>query len=236
MKRTLKAKLAKLGYCYTLWQCKKEYESQQFVGTNERPIEYGFIFRQLAQLCPRTILDVGTGTSALPHLMRTCGFLVTSTDNIRDYWPAGMVNRHFHVLNDDITKTKLAQRFDVITCVSVLEHIKAHRAAVKSMFSLLNPRGHLLLTFPYNEGQYAENVYTLPDSEVKELPSFVTQAYSRHTVDTWLGENNGHIVEQEYWRLFTGKFWTCGERIRPPVEVGRDDLHQISCISFQRNQ
>jgi SAM-dependent methyltransferase len=236
MKAALKAKLVRLGYGYTLRQCKKEYESQQFVGTNERPIEYGFIFRHLAQLSPRTVLDVGTGTSALPHLMRTCGFLVTSTDNIRDYWPAGMVNRHFYVLNDDITKTKMKQRFDVITCVSVLEHIKDHRAAVKSMFSLLNPGGHLLLTFPYNEGQYAENVYTLPDSEVKVLPPFATQAYSRDTLDTWLGEKNARIVEQEYWRMCTGKFWTCGERIRPPVKVGRDELHQISCLLLQRNQ
>ena len=37
-------------------------------------------------------------------LLASCGYVVTAIDNIRDYWPNGMVNRHWHVQNDDITK------------------------------------------------------------------------------------------------------------------------------------
>jgi len=232
IKASVKAYAKRIGLLYPRFRCKREYDSQRFRAINERPIEYSFVFSQLTLLWPKTVLDVGTGTTALPHLMRNCGFLVTAVDNVRDYWPNGMVNRHYHVIDDDITDTRLHQTFDVITCVSVLEHIKEHRAAVKSMFSLLNPGGHLLMTFPYNERQYVRNVYELPDSSVDtELP-FTTQAFSRNEVDAWLRDTDMRIQEQHYWQFFSGEYWTCGSRICPPVPVDRDSRHQLCCLSF----
>ncbi len=149
---------------YPQWICRREYNAQVFTGFNERPVEFGFVFRKLAEIYPRTVLDVGTGTTALPHLMRNCGFLVTATDNVRDYWPRGMVNRHYHVIDDDITDTHLSGVFDFITCVSVLEHIQRSDDAVGNMLSLLAEGGHLVLTFPYTEQSYVGNVYELPGS------------------------------------------------------------------------
>ena len=86
---------------YLKWICRREFESQIFSRFNERPIEFSFVFRKLGEIYPKTILDVGTGTTALPHLMRNCGYLVTATDNVRDYWSSGMLNRHYHVIDDD---------------------------------------------------------------------------------------------------------------------------------------
>ena len=231
----MKSWINRAGLLYVQMLCKREYASQKFAGINERPVELRFVFSQLARICPKTVLDVGTGTTALPHLIRNCGFMVTATDNTRDYWPAGMINRHYHVINDDITATKLREKFDLIVCISVLEHIKDHRSAVRSMFSLLNPGGHLILTFPYHEQSYAENVYKLPGSGVKEEYSFVTQAFSRNEVDAWLHDNGGELVEQEYWKFFTGEYWTLGERLFPPVRVEKDELHQHSCILMRKS-
>lgn len=228
--------IKRIGLLYVDILNKKEYHAQKFVGINERPIEYQFVFKHLTQKWPETVLDVGTGTTALPHLIRNCGFVVTAIDNIQDYWPSGMFNRHYYVMNDDITKTRLNKKFDFITCVSVLEHIKNHEAAVKSMFSLLNPMGYLILTFPYNKNKYIENVYKLPCSSVKEELPFITQAYSRNEVDKWISDNNGTIMEQEYWQFFSGEYWTCGERVCPPIRVDRDVRHQISCILIQKNR
>lgn len=226
----------KIGLFYVNLLCKREYEAQQFIGINERPVEFGFVFKHLTQHCPTKVLDVGTGATALPHLIRNCGFLVTATDNIHDYWPFGMINRHYHVINDDITKTRLQVTFDFITCVSVLEHIRDHKAAMRSMFKLLKPGGHLLLTFPYNEKRYAENVYTLPDSIVTETFPFITQAFSRNEVNAWMADNGGKIIEQEYWQFFSGDFWTCGERICPPVRATNSEKHQISCILIRKSE
>lgn len=232
IKKTFKTYAQKIGLSHSQIQCRREYASQRFAGINERPIEYAFVFSQLTRLWPKAVLDVGTGTTALPHLMRNCGFLVTAVDNIRDYWPNGMVNRHYHVINDDITNTGLHQTFDVITCVSVLEHIKEHRAAVKSMCTLLNTGGHLLLTFPYHERQYVANVYELPDSSTDTEMPFVTQAFSRNEIDTWLADTGMRIKQEEYWQFFSGQFWTCGARVCPPVRTSRDREHQLCCLSL----
>jgi predicted SAM-dependent methyltransferase len=166
--------------------------------------------------------------------MRNCGFLVTSIDNISDYWPVGMINRHYYVINDDITSTRLKPTFDLITCISVLEHIKDYTAAIKSMFSLLRPEGHLILTFPYNEKNYVKNVYELPGSGVKEEYPFITQVFSSNELSTWTEENDGIILEQEYWRFFTGEYWTFGDMICPPIQVDKNEDHQISCVLIQK--
>ena len=143
---------------YPNWICKREFQAQAFSRYNERPIEFGFVFKILGEIYPRTILDVGTGTTALPQLMRNCGFLVTATDNVHDYWPTGMSNRHYHVIDDDITNTRLSETFDLITCVSVLEHIQEPDDAMRNMFSLVKTNGHLIITCPYNEKSYEKNV------------------------------------------------------------------------------
>jgi SAM-dependent methyltransferase len=191
--------------------------------------------QHLSTSTPIKVLDVGTGTTALPHLLRNCGYLVTSIDNIRDYWKeCDFTNRHYHVIDDNIIATSLNDRFDFITCISVLEHIPQHDRAVDSMFSLLNPGGLIALTFPYNERNYIENVYMLPGSGYgRDLP-YVCQVYTQSQVDGWLARNRGQLIAQEYWRMFTGEYWTFGEWLRPPVQVERDERHHLTCLLLQK--
>ena len=219
---------------YPEWICRREFESQAFTRFNERPIEFGFVFRKLGEIYPRTILDVGTGTTALPHLMRNCGYLVTATDNVRDYWPSGMLNRHYHVIDDDITDTRLSDTFDLITCISVLEHIQKTDDAFRNMFSLLKPNGHLILTCPYNEKNYVRNVYELPGSSYGKEASYITQSYSRSELERWLRENHGTIIDQEYWQFWDGDHWTVGKQLIPPRSVTADDKHQLTCILIRK--
>ena len=224
----------RIGMLYGEKVCLRECNNQKFTGINERPIEFAFLFRQLVNYWPQKILDVGTGMTSLPHLMRNCGFHVTATDNIKDYWPMGMVNRHYHVINDDITQSSLTETYDVITCISVLEHICKHREAIKSMYKLLVPGGRLILTCPYNEKLYAENVYALPESSVTEKFPFITQAFSRDELNIWLEDTSFKIIEQEYWEFFDGDYWTCGERITPPRRVEIHARHQLTCLLLQK--
>jgi len=230
----LKTAVSRLGTLYVRHLCAREFKKQIYSGTNERPIEFSFLFRELVEFWPIKILDIGTGMTALPHLMRNCGFHVTATDNVKDYWPAGMINRHYHVINDDITDTKISEAFDAITCISVLEHIPSHAHAMRSIYKLLKPGGRLILTCPYNEKRYIPNVYTLPESCVREAFPFVTQSFSRKEVDSWLSDNPFSLLKQEYWRFFEGEFWTCGGLLPKPMEVGPDSRHQLSCMVLSR--
>jgi len=226
--------VARLGDAYVGLRLRREFETQHYLGPNERAVELRFVFQQVARFAPRTVLDVGTGTTALPALLRTCGCVVTAADNISDYWPDGMVNRYYHVVNDDIRAPRLTQRFDMITCVSVLEHIVEHAEAVAGMFSLLGPGGHLVLTCPYSDPAYCPDVYALPDSSVRIRYPFVTQSYSRCEVDGWLQRSGAELIEQEFWQFFSGRFWTVGEPITPPRQVARNDLHQITCLLLRK--
>ena len=208
-----------------------EYQTQRFKRHNERPVELAFLFRHLARLAPETVLDVGTGTTALPHLIRNCGPVVTAIDNVTDYWRRGMVNRHFHVIDDDIRDSKLAGTFDLVVCLSVLEHIDPADAAVASMLARVSPGGHLLLTFPYTEDGYVPNVYDLPGSRGARMP-YVTQSFSRQDVTRWCA--GAELVEQEYWRFWTGRCWTDGDLITPPHPATATTPHQHACVLMRK--
>jgi SAM-dependent methyltransferase len=204
---------------------------------NERPVEYRFALEHLSDSSVVKVLDVGTGTTAWPHLLRTCGYVVTSIDNVRDYWKGDdFSNRHYHVIDEDILAPTLTERFDFITCISVLEHIPQHDRALESMFALLNDGGLIGLTFPYDEQNYIDNVYKLPGSGYGFDMPYVCQVYSRTQINGWLSRNHCTIVHQEYWRMFTGKYWTFGDRLRPPVQVDRDDRHQLTCVLLRKGE
>ena len=234
MKKKIRAIITSVGLAYTKWLCRNEFEMQQHIPFNERSIEFAFLFKSLTKIWPSTILDVGTGTTALPHLLRNCGYFVTATDNVKDYWSSGMVNRHYYVIDDDIKNTKISGTFDFISCISVLEHIVDHSVAIASMIKLLNPGGHLMISFPYSEEKYIENVYLLPQSPVGNKYPFPTQSLSRKEVDSWCQENDICIVEQQYWNFFTGDYWTCGDRLAKPTQALKNERHQMSCILFKK--
>lgn len=218
---------------YVNWVCRKEYEAQR-LSRNERLVEFGFVLRSLLACTPEKVLDVGTGLTALPHMIRNCGFKVTAIDNVRDYWGPSIFNRHYHVVDNDITAPTLNEKFDFISCVSVLEHIKDHRAALRGMFSLLREGGHIALTFPYTESRYVENVYRLPEASYGKHVDYVCQSFSRQELDAWLEESGGELVEQEYWQCYTGWAWVVGEDVYPPKRASRDSLHQLSCVLLRK--
>ena len=217
---------------------KKEYHdmlnSPYFGILTEKAVEYRFVFEQMLELQPKKVLDIGTGTVALPHILADCMCEVIATDNIRDYWRDGLFNRHWLVQDSDITKEVISDDFDVVTCISTLEHIEKFDEAVKNIFNSLKSGGYLILTFPYNEEKYVDNVYILPDSIVGKAKKYKTHSYSRKELDKWCENNNAKIIKQEYWQLFTGKVWTTGERLKFPKQVTKDEPHQHSNILIKK--
>lgn len=209
-----------------------EYKKQK-IGVNERPVEYEFAFRKLRELGTGNILDIGPGQSSFPHLLRTCGFKVTAIDKVKGYW-SDYWNRHFKIINDDITNPKTDDTFQFITCLSVLEHIPNHKSAIANMYKLLESGGYLLLSFPYNEKEYHQNIYEHPDAGYGKDSKFITQIYSRDTLDSWIKETPFKIISQEYYKTFTGELWTFGERLIPCVEAKSTDPHHLTCLLLQK--
>ena len=232
----IKRLIQSLGRSYLDRVLRGESGAQRFKRWNERPVEFRFVFEQLTRLCgtAQTVLDVGTGTTALPHLMANCGFVVTAIDNVRDYWDEGMVNRHFHVIDDDITRSGMkTESHDVVTCVSVLEHIPPHLEAMRNMHRVLRAGGHLILTVPYHETEYHPNVYEHPESSIGKGLPYVGQSYSRAELGQWL-ELGFEVVEQEHWCMWSGKLWTCGEKLNPPRRTSPGEPHQLTCLLLRK--
>jgi SAM-dependent methyltransferase len=196
----------------------RKFQTQRFRATNERPVEYSFAFRYLNELQPQTVLDVGSGRSAFPALLRTCGFVVTATDNIRDYWPRGMFNQHWHVLDDDVMASKLPdETFDAVACVSVLEHIGDPLKAVASMRRVLKPGGALILTTPFGAKPHP-NVYSIPGSYGARNPYPCRQS-STDDLTRWLALGF-RVHAAEYWAMFLqSDYWSCGPMMRPPQQT-----------------
>jgi 2-polyprenyl-3-methyl-5-hydroxy-6-metoxy-1,4-benzoquinol methylase len=223
------------GRWYVRQVCRSEAESQSFRHHNERPLEYGFALGALAKHRPKTVLDVGTGTTAWPNLLRNCGFVVTAIDNVTDYWDAGMVNRHWTVLDVDITKPGdfAARRFEAITCISVLEHIVDHEAAVRQMACMLEKGGLLILTCPYNHSEFCDNVYQRPDALYGKDAPYICRSYSLEQMQRWL--SFGLTLEQrELWKLFNGPVWATGERIQWERVESETQPHQLGCFLLRK--
>lgn len=232
--KPLKTVVHRFGRWYVNRLCASDGQNQVFSHHNERPIEYEFALRALRDACPQKVLDVGTGTTAWPHLLRTCGFVVTAIDNIRDYWPSGMVNRHWPVLDVDILNpgNALPAGYDAITCLSVLEHIANHTTAVRNMVGLLATGGLLVLTTPYSEHNPFANVYKHPEALYGQDAPYICRSSSQIELKEWLAAGL-HLEHRELWRLFTGPVWATGSRCEWQM-VDENAPHQLGCFVFRK--
>ncbi|MCW5979862.1 MAG: class I SAM-dependent methyltransferase [Bryobacteraceae bacterium] len=230
----LKALARQTGNWYIRRLCSMEYRRQTFTHHNERPIEYGFALDCLAAERPKTVLDVGTGTTAWPHLLRNCGFIVTAIDNVRDYWRNQIVNRHWTVLDVDITEpSEFGGPFDAVTCISVIEHIVEHENAVRNMLALLAPGGLLIITTPYNHREHCPNVYKRTDALYGQDLPYICRSHSAREIEQWqrLG---ARLKRREMWRLFSGPVWATGRRVDWEQAESEDAPHQLGCFAFEK--
>ncbi len=229
--------LHKAGRWYINQVCASEYEHQPFLVHNERTIEYRFALQALGEYLPKRVLDVGPGKTAFPSVLRDCGYVVTAIDNVRDYWPDGMVNRHWWVRDVDILNPgeALSRKYEAITCISVLEHIADHKTAMKNMAQFLEPGGILILTTPFSSNHPHPNVYAHPDALYGRDLAYGCRSSSASELAEWLTLDLT-LVRRELWKLFTGEVWATGERC-PWQKVEREDQpHQLGCFLFQRKK
>jgi len=132
-------------------------------------------------------------------------------------------------LRDDITNPSIGGEFDAITCLSVIEHIQDHAAAIRGLRMLLSPGGHAILSFPYNERRFIDNVYALPGVSYGTEVPYICRVYSRRELDGWLAKGF-EIVRQEYYRIFSGDLWAFGERLSPPEKTDMNTPHHLTCV------
>ena len=117
---------------------------------------YRHITAVLDRFCPgKTVLDFGSGVGTLALYLGKQGKQVTGIElSQKAVTVAQKSARLFNLTNRvkfhrlDIFKTNLKQKFDLIICSEVLEHLPDDGRAVSRIFRLLQPGGRVLISVP----------------------------------------------------------------------------------------
>lgn len=122
-----------------------------------RYFEFHESWKRLRGLSFKRYLDVSS-PRLLPFMLirsnvqATAEFINPDPSDIRDtekFFTAFRINSRCRFNNCTIAQAEFEpSSFDLITCLSVLEHIPSDRKAVSQMWSLLEPGGRLVLTVP----------------------------------------------------------------------------------------
>jgi SAM-dependent methyltransferase len=127
--------------------------------------QYNFwLYEQIASGVGQHILEVGAGTGNITQFLCVGGREVVATDVVPSYrreletafanWPNVRVGQFD--LNKAAPADYVAEGFDTVVCLNVLEHIKDDLFALEQMNEVLAPGGRLLLLVPAHQFLYGE--------------------------------------------------------------------------------
>jgi len=170
-------------------------------------------------------LDIGSGESPLPtFLFQRSRWDITCLDKFRSVQrqnrfcdAAGVTDRRrFRVMQADLLNTDMPDSaFDVITCISVIEHFegRSDSRAMRIAAALLRPGGTMVLSTPVNEPYFAEFYVNRPTYGVpySGTPVYYQRHYDVKGIAERLVEPSG-LFEQH--RVYFGEYgFQCFERI-----------------------
>ena len=133
------------------------YQYLLFPIDSTRYFEFHEVWKRLKGLSFKHYLDVSSPRLMPLHLLKavpaaTATFINPDSDDLREtekLADALCLKSRCEFFNDIIENTRFpSASFDLITCLSVLEHIPEDKAALITMWSLLRLGGKLILTLP----------------------------------------------------------------------------------------
>lgn len=123
----------------------------------------------------------------------------------------------------DIQATGLSDEcFDVIFCNHVLEHVNGFRMALKELYRILRPGGHLICSFPIDAG------IDLVDEETEEIPAEeMVQRFGQYDHKRVFGMNADLLLLECGFmvKMISGE--KCPENILPVVGPGDYDINLL---------
>lgn len=172
-----------------------------------RCAEYCAIKAALPKLSNARVLDVGGSYRVFPVWLLSQGFRVDVMDidskSLDLYATLPYTARYkntFNTIYADITSYQQSgDLYDVITCVSVIEHIHDDILALHKMKDLLKPNGRLILSFPvsicktiyynpytlsYTPNMIHERFANIPGLSLSSLNYWITSR--QHMSRSWL--------------------------------------------------
>ena len=132
----------------TWWDLDSEFKPLHDIN----PLRLGYI-NQRVQLSGKQALDIGCGGGILTESLARNGAFVTGIDMGTAPLQVARLHRHESDLEIDyqqMTAEAMAQqypgKFDVVTCLEMLEHVPDPGSVISACRRLLKPNGHLFLS------------------------------------------------------------------------------------------
>lgn len=171
------------------------------IGNWSRMFEYPYVSLNIQRNKRLSILDVGSGYSYFPFYVSSFGHNVTCCD-LFDL-SALYDNTSINFMMDDITVSNNNNKYDLVYCISVLEHLVDKKAAVNKMYDMLNDGGRLILTLDCD--LYDESPGDTPNySGVAQLVCLLNEKFKRN-IDSFNLSRVGLLTSMDFsnekWRL-----------------------------------
>lgn len=123
-----------------------------------------WLYEQIAGAVGRSVLEVGSGTGNITQFLCAGGTQVTATDVVPAYRSElqRLFGDHSNVsigkfdLMAKAEPEMIANPFDTVVCLNVLEHIEDDLFALEQMRDVLQPGGKLALLVPSHQFLYGE--------------------------------------------------------------------------------
>lgn len=195
-----------------------------------------YLYAKIAEKLPKNsrFLDVGEGNGRFLKTLINMGFKGESIDPSKD--AVELMKKQLNVQKDieiklgDIRNYQPGQKYDVVFCFEVLEHIKDDLPAMKKIFDLLNPGGVLVFSVPAHMSMW---------SKIDEVKGHYRR-YEKDELKHKIPEA-GFIVEKiltygfpvlNFFRLFSGQ----GKYVKSKTQhLGKEAKGQESGIQQEYN-
>ncbi len=204
------------------------------------PLRLNYILRHSDGLLGKNVLDVGCGGGILSEAMAKQGAIVTGID--MSSAPLEVAKRHaeqsnLHISYQQITIEKFVEKqtalsagkFDVITCMEMLEHVPDPSSVITSCKRLLKPNGVLFLS-TINRTLKAWALVVIGAEYVLKMLPKGTHDYDKFIKPaellTWCdrAELECHDMKGYHYNPLTGRFWLNGDVSANYMAVARPSV------------
>jgi len=155
---------------------------------------------------PRRIIDLGSGHGGLPLKLYDEGFSVVCTEVNTSI----NLTKIPHIQLDLNNKIKLKEKFDMVICTEVIEHLYNSKKLFHDAYNLLKEEGHFIFTTPNNQNWFSRLFFLFTG----KFPSFQGKPHGKDR--SWF---EPHITPIFTWQ----------------VKLLIKDLFKIEKITFNRS-
>ena len=111
-----------------------------------RQWEYPWLLKNVPFNKKKTVLDAGGGTCYFPDIVDYYVKSVTILDRDKSFIKKGKGEVHDFIKQDLSEELTTTEQFDIVLCVSVLEHIPDYLSAIQRLVPLVKSGGYLAMT------------------------------------------------------------------------------------------